>query len=127
MVDYDHIMKEDKKREQRIEDEVIVDCYGPEEQALGWYYYLHDTIKYPFKAKCVQERPISPLRKGDVVEVTGMPKEEECEREMFATVKWEGRVLAVPFTQLEPMRGTDAKTKQAVADWHYWVGMGYEF
>ncbi|OGL84505.1 calcium-binding protein [Candidatus Uhrbacteria bacterium RIFCSPLOWO2_01_FULL_55_36] len=120
-------MNEDKKREQRIEDEVIVDCYGPEEQALGWYYYLHDTVQCPFKAKCVKERPISPLRKGDIVEVTGMPKEEECEHEMFATVTWEGRTLAVPFAQLEPVHGTDAKTRQAVADWHYWVGMRYEF
>jgi Calcium binding len=27
-------------REDRIHNEAIVDAYGPEEQALGWYYYL---------------------------------------------------------------------------------------
>jgi len=26
----------DEEREQRIETEIIVDAYGPEEQALGW-------------------------------------------------------------------------------------------
>jgi hypothetical protein len=25
-------------RENRIHEEIIVDAYGPEEQAMGWYY-----------------------------------------------------------------------------------------
>jgi hypothetical protein len=29
----------DDDREQRIDNEIIVDAYGPEEQAMGWYYY----------------------------------------------------------------------------------------
>jgi hypothetical protein len=31
--------KKDSKREHRIAMEIIVDAYGPEEQAMGWYYY----------------------------------------------------------------------------------------
>src|SRR5947207_2890902 len=30
----------DAEREHRIEDEIVVDCYSPEEQATGWYAYL---------------------------------------------------------------------------------------
>ena len=30
--------------EKRIHDEIIVDANGSEEQAMGWYYYLQDTI-----------------------------------------------------------------------------------
>jgi hypothetical protein len=29
-------------RENRIREEIIVDAYGPEEQAMGWYYYLEE-------------------------------------------------------------------------------------
>ena len=32
----------DEEREERIYNEAIVDAYGPEEQALGWYYYLEE-------------------------------------------------------------------------------------
>lgn len=32
-------VEKDEERENRIYDEAIVDAYGPEEQALGWYYY----------------------------------------------------------------------------------------
>jgi hypothetical protein len=34
----------DEVREQRIAFEAIVDAYGPEEQAMGWYYYLDPKL-----------------------------------------------------------------------------------
>ena len=41
----------DPIREDRIHDEAIVDAYGPEEQALGWYYYLKGNLQFPFQGK----------------------------------------------------------------------------
>jgi Calcium binding len=63
----------DEAREQRIEMEIIVDAYGPEEQALGWYYYLEENLHVPFSARCVVRRAISPLQPGDKVEVVSLP------------------------------------------------------
>lgn len=117
----------DEEREDRIIMESIVDANGPEEQAMGWYYYLQDQIQFPFKATCIAKRAVSPLKVEDEVEVIDMPGEDECEREMFVTIRWEKDSLAVPLSQLEPARDSDEQTKQAVEDWHYWVGMGYEF
>ena len=45
--------KKDPIREDRIHDQAIVDAYGPEEQAMSWYYYLDDKIRFPFQAKCI--------------------------------------------------------------------------
>jgi len=42
-----------EERERRIQDEAIVDAYGPEEQALGWYYYLETHMTFPFRARCI--------------------------------------------------------------------------
>lgn len=119
--------RRDEKREERIRMEIIVDAYGAEEQALGWYYYLEDQLRFPFLATCIKKRPISPLHVEDEVEVIGLPPEDECTREMFVTVRWDKDRLAVPLSQLKPAKNTDAKTREAVEDWHYWVGMGYEF
>jgi hypothetical protein len=63
----------DQEREQRITMEIIVDAYGPEEQAMGWYYSLEDQLHFPFVATCTADRSISPLRVGDEVEVVGWP------------------------------------------------------
>ena len=94
---------------------------------MGWYCYLEDQLLFPFTATCIAKRAISPLRVKDEVEVIGMPGEDECRHEMFVTIRWEREGLAVPLAQLKPIADTDERTKRAVADWHYWVQIGYEF
>ncbi len=115
----------DEEREERIHMEIIVDAYGPEEQAAGWYHYLADTLQFPFSARCVARRVISPLEAGDEVEVVGMAPEEECAHEMFVLIRWRPHELAVPLMQLEGLQ-VDEETQQAIEDWHYWVKRGYE-
>jgi len=48
---------------------VPVDAYDSEEQAMGWYYYLDEKMQFPFSARCVAQRAISPLEQGEEVEV----------------------------------------------------------
>ena len=117
----------DEEREERIRMEIVVDAYGPEEQALGWYYYLEDQLQFPFRARCIAERATSPLGIGDEVKVVGMAPEDACEHEMFVQIPWKRRTLAVPLSQLEPAGRVIEETRQAVEDWHYWVERGYEF
>ena len=57
--------KKDLVREERIHNEAIVDAYGPEEQAVGWYYYLENRIQFPFTAQCIASKLVSPIRKGE--------------------------------------------------------------
>ena len=118
---------QEKAREKRIVMEIVVDAHGPEEQAMGWYYYLQDTLQFPFTAVCSLKRVISPLHVQDEVEVIGMAPEDECEKELFVTIPWDGDSLAVPLSQLTPINATQTQTKEAVEDWHYWVRMGYQF
>jgi hypothetical protein len=119
-------MRKNKVREHRIDMEIIVDAYGGEEQAMGWYYHLEDRLGFPFRAKCLLKRTISPLKVGEVVEVLSMAPEDDCFHEMFVLVRWNGRKLAVPLFQLKGVSVAD-DSREAIADWNYWVDMGYEF
>ena len=121
-------VKSDPKREHRIAMEIVVDAYDESERAMGWYVYLEDKLSFPFMAKCIAKRLISPLEVGHEVEVHGMAPEDECEHEMFVTIPWQVKAdsLAVPLSQLEVVRG-NAETREAVADWHYWIKRGYRF
>lgn len=118
--------QEDEAREERIEMEIVVDAYGELERALGWYCYLEDNIRFPFRARCIARRTTSPLEAGDKVEVIGMPPAEECEHDMLVNVKWDGRTFAVPLSQLEGI-GVEDRTREAIEDWRYWVKRGYLF
>ena len=123
----------DPLREDRIENEAIVDA-TPEEQAMGWYYYLESKIRFPFPAKCIAADVVSPLltgplygdlsRKGETVDVVRMAPEDNCEHDMFVLVRWQGRKMAVPLSQLAAI-DADESTAEAIGDWHYWVAQGY--
>jgi hypothetical protein len=116
--------KKNAERERRIAMEIIVDAHDAEEQAMGWYSYLEEKLEFPFTATCIAERAISPLHKGDEVEILGLAPEEECQHEMFVMMRWERRGLAVPLSQAKPISEIDEGTREAVADWHYWVAQG---
>ena len=119
-------VRESKTRERRIEMEAVVDAYNESERAMGWYYYLEERLKFPFKARCESKCAVSPLRIGEEVNVLAMAPEEKCESEMLVRVRWHGRSIAIPLSQLKPL-GADATTSQAVGDWHYWLARGYQF
>lgn len=117
----------DEEREYRITMEAIVDCYDREEAAMGWYCYIENKLRFPFIATCIVERAVSPLQKNAEVEVVDMAPETECGSEVFVCIRWDRRPLAVPLAQLQPVANTDAETREAVADWHYWVAQGYQY
>ena len=90
--------KENTEREDRIFMEILVDCYGPEERAMGWYSYLEEIILFPCVVECSAWRAISPLQVGDEVELLGLAPENECQHEMFAMIPWGKQELAVPLS-----------------------------
>ena len=112
-------------REDRISEEIIVGAYGPEEQTMGWYYYLEEKIQFPFHAQCIASVPTSPLRKGDAVEIRKMAPEDSCSTGMLVMIRWNNRNIAVPLSQLEAIGvGVNESTTQAIEDWHHWVAQG---
>jgi len=118
--------EKDAAREERILMEAIVDANGPEEQAMGWYYYLEDKISFPFTAECIAVNKRSPLELGERIKVTRMGGEENCEHDMYVEISWKGKALAVPLSQIEPLN-VDEDTVEAIGDWHYWKNRGYTF
>ncbi|MBI4310607.1 MAG: calcium-binding protein [Chloroflexi bacterium] len=118
--------RQDETRERRIAEEIVVDAYGEEERALGWYYYLEDRLTFPFLAKCTSQRRVSLLKRGEVVEVIGMAPEDDCMHDMIVMVRWSSRTFGVPLAQLEGV-SVDGQTQAAMEDWRYWVATGNQF
>lgn len=110
----------DEERDKRIKGEIIVDTYNADEQAMGWYAYLDDTLDFPFEARCLTEREESPLAEDETGRVVGMAPTEPTLNQLFVTIEWRDRELGVPLAQLEPVDASSI-TDQAIADWHYWL------
>jgi len=113
----------DEKRNKRIRREILTDAYNADEMAISWCYHLERELSFPFQARCIEERTISPLREDEEVSVVGMTDEVVSSREMFVLVEWMGREFGIPLSQLEVL-DVDSDIKKAVDDWHYWNGDG---
>ena len=119
--------KIDKAREERITMEIVVDCYNETERFTGWFCHLENKLEFPFRARCVTPKEVSPLKKGEEVEVIGMLDEGwENPSEILVRIKWQGRKLGVPLAQLEGVE-VNNQTAVVIADWHYWCARGYCF
>jgi hypothetical protein len=93
---------------------------------MGWQVYLDDTLKFPFKAQCIKEITISPLKKDERVTVLDMATLDSYENNMFVIIEWQNRRFGIPLEQILPI-DSDEETLEAVKDWHYWVERGYKF
>jgi hypothetical protein len=109
-----------REREDRIQDEIIVDAYNEEEQAMSWYYHLEGKLTFPFQAKQAKAIASSPLRAGEVVRVTAMAVDEDCRDFIRVLVKFDGRACAIRLDFLTPIL-PDAQIGEAMEDWKYYV------
>ena len=53
------------------------------------------------------------IKTGEVVEVIGMASEDDCEHEIFVTIRWEKRKFGVPLSQMACTK-VSKETKEAV-------------
>ena len=79
-----------------------------------------------FRPRASPPKIVSPLRKGETVEVQRMAPEDACTADMLVLIRWQGRTMAVPLSQLAAVN-PDESTAEAIGDWHYWVAQGYCF
>jgi len=119
----------DPVREHRIVYEIVVDAYDEAERAMGWYYYLQDKITFPFLAKWKKKAQKTGLITEKEVEVLGMASEEDCESNIYVEVAYTGEQDDTFIAKLSDIEAInlDPDTEEAIADWLYWIDMGYEF
>jgi hypothetical protein len=55
--------------------------------------------------------------KGETVEVQRMAPEDACSADMLVLIRWHGRPLAVPLSQLVAI-DPDQSSAEAIGDWH---------
>ena len=118
---------ENKDREKRIRNDVVVEAYESFDVILCWLTYLEEKLEFPFEAECIETRKISPLRKGEKITALELLSEDEnIGGDFFVRIEWMGRKMGVPLAQLKPLK-VSKETRQAIEDWQYWKARGYLF
>ena len=112
--------EKDAERDHRIHDEIIVDAYGDEEQAMSWYYYMEENMEFPMQAK-VKLR----LRGGKTEEKAVKIVEIDPESETSLTLRLgitEGKSDRVQYISPEDIVSiqTSEGNLEVLNDWLYW-------
>ena len=87
---------------------------------------LENQLRFPFEARGIAARVVSPLSKGEIVKVLRMAPEDACSADMLVLIRWQSRTMAVPLSQLAGVNVAQSTT-EAIADWRYWVAQRYHF
>jgi len=120
------VIEENEIIEDRILMDVVVDSHDKEERAMGWFYYIAEGLELPFQAKCIAKKSMSPLKVGQEVTVIDIASAGDCESKIFVKIKYDDDILSVSLEQLEIL-DDKPDSKRIIADWHYWIGRGYEY
>ncbi len=116
----------DEQREQRIA-RFVAAAEDEYERISAWYGYLEEQLRLPFQATCTRQTAGLALGLREQVQVVDLADVDTWEDQVLVTLGGVRDGLDVPLAQLTPLQATDAASKQAVADWHYWVQRGYHF
>lgn len=123
-----HFPSEEPERDDRIHDEIIVDAYGEEEVASGWYYYLEDKLNFPFWAMVQTHLKRYPNNStahcASRIQVLGLASLERCSSQHI----WAMGILSTSGSEtpvhilLTDVVSVDAdETREAaLTDWMYW-------
>ncbi len=110
-----------KEMPYKIDDEIIVDCYDETEVSMGWYYFMEETLKFPFKATVsLQKRDGSTESKE--VKITGLASDEAgfTNKDFNLEIENGEYRYTVAYSQLSHLKAS-AETRDALRIWNYWL------
>ncbi len=114
---------EQPEREQRIEDNVLVDAYDRYEVKMGWETYIEDNITFPFTAKVKIETKDNTK---ELVDVEVIKFDEKSVFRVQVCEKGSNKLFSVTLLSLRKIKA-DEETLQVIEDWKYWKDGGNNF
>jgi hypothetical protein len=122
-------MNEDEYYREKIDMEIIVDCYNDEEISWGWEAYMEDRLIFPFKAKIIGDSCEIPV--GEIVTVTDMLEDFEIVGSVWwlkdqadvinkVEVQWNNEDFYIGIDDLKPL-DKDIPTLESIKSWNFWL------
>jgi hypothetical protein len=111
-------MTSKKEYQQIIYDEIMVDCYGEEEEIAAWDVYLGDNLLFPFTAEFPVKKKDKTIEwvKGEIV---GVKDESYNGGTYYVEAEYKGVLIPVDILALKNIK-TDKENRQVIEMWRYW-------
>jgi hypothetical protein len=110
----------DEERENRIKDQVIVDCHHESEEMTGWYYYMQDALSFPMKglANIPTTSGKTAQKKVKIVKID--PDSESGRPLRIGVMENGGRVISYISPEYLIRIEESPENMDIINDWLYW-------
>ena len=114
-------MLTEEEIKQKIDYEIIVDCYDDYEVSMGWYYTMHDDLEFPFEATAALKKRDGTIESKQVT-ITGLDADvESFKGQDFHLEMADGDyVKPIPYSKLSNIIASE-QTMAIFQCWDFWV------
>lgn len=108
-----------------IGSEIVVDANDDDEVFMGWYYFMAESLEFPFQAIATIKKRNGTIeeRTVEVVEDATNGDRFKCQA-YYVNVDYEGVLMKVEIADLKPINAS-AETLKAITVWKYWKEKAY--
>lgn len=108
-----------------IGSEIVVDANDDDEVFMGWYYFMAESLEFPFQAIATIKKRNGTIeeRTVEVVEDATNGDRFKCQA-YYVNVDYEGVLMKVEIADLKPIKAS-AETLKAITVWKYWKEKDY--
>jgi len=113
--------KKNELYEDKLYNEILVDCKDVYEQNMSWYYYVSDELEFPFKAK-IELKKRNGQKESIEVEVLDLSESSSDFEESFdlkVDVESNEYIIEIPLMNLKDVHGSK-QTTEVIGIWKYW-------
>ena len=110
---------------QIIGEEITVDANDDDEVYMGWYYFMSESLEFPFKAVATikKRNGTTEERTVEIVEDATDGDRFKCQA-YYVNVDYEGVLMKLEIADLKPINASE-ETLKAMTVWKYWKDKGY--
>lgn len=109
------------KYDERLYDEILVDCRDEGEQNMSWFYYCQDELEFPFEANIELKKRGGGKISKKINVLNLFPDDSNFERnfELKVEIELDDYIIDIPITKLTDIKGTE-NTIEIIEIWKYW-------
>ena len=112
-------MMTEKEMQNFIEDEITVDCYDEDDANMSWYYFMSESMEFPFRAKVTIKKRNGSSEESTVEVVSDATNGERFRGESFyVNVDYNDVLMKVEISDVHPIDASE-NTLKALALWQY--------
>ncbi len=110
-----------KEYDERLYDEILVDCKGEGEQNMSWFYYSQDELEFPFEANIeLRKREGGKiLKKVNVLNLSSDDTNFDRNFDLKVEIELYDYIIEMPIAKLTDIEATE-NTIEIIEIWKYW-------